>query len=123
MNSGDVRKPHAPRERQRGTGRLDGEGRGQTMSMATARVTSKGQITVPLEVRRFLSIQKGDRIMFRQDGDRVYVERVPANVPSSEVFGRLHRPAMEPLDIETARVKARAMRAQRLLGSEGDGGR
>jgi AbrB family looped-hinge helix DNA binding protein len=32
--------------------------------MATAAVTSKGQITIPLEVRKKLGIKPGDRIRF-----------------------------------------------------------
>ena len=36
---------------------------------ATARVTSKGQITVPIDVRKALGLQPGDRLRFvGQDG-------------------------------------------------------
>ncbi|MCR4402325.1 MAG: AbrB/MazE/SpoVT family DNA-binding domain-containing protein [Firmicutes bacterium] len=89
------------------------------MSLSVARLTSKGQITLPLEVREFLSIQRGDRIMFRQERNRVYLERLPANVPSAQVFGKLRRPGMEPMDLEAARAKAREPRAKRVLGCEG----
>lgn len=33
-----------------------------------ARVTSKGQITVPREVRRMLGVRAGDRLLFESDG-------------------------------------------------------
>jgi antitoxin PrlF len=33
---------------------------------ATAKITSKGQITVPLQVRRALGIAAGDRLMFEE---------------------------------------------------------
>ncbi len=33
-----------------------------------ARITSKGQITVPREVRRSLGVDTGDSLLFEQDG-------------------------------------------------------
>jgi AbrB family looped-hinge helix DNA binding protein len=33
-----------------------------------ARITSKGQITVPSEVRRLLGVRAGDRLLFESDG-------------------------------------------------------
>lgn len=33
-----------------------------------ARITSKGQITVPHEVRRALGVRPGDKLLFEQDG-------------------------------------------------------
>ena len=39
--------------------------------MPTATVTSKGQVTVPQEIRRRLGIQPGDRLMFRVRDDGV----------------------------------------------------
>jgi AbrB family looped-hinge helix DNA binding protein len=40
---------------------------------AQARVTSKGQITIPLEVRRALRLQKGDTVIFDVDAQGVYL--------------------------------------------------
>ena len=34
--------------------------------MSTATLTSKGQITIPVEVRRLLNVQTGDRVEFVQ---------------------------------------------------------
>ena len=42
---------------------------------AAARVTSKGQITVPKSVRDALQINEGDQIVFRVDGDRAVLTR------------------------------------------------
>ncbi len=33
----------------------------------TAALTSKGQVTIPIEVRRSLGLQKGDRVVFEID--------------------------------------------------------
>jgi AbrB family looped-hinge helix DNA binding protein len=34
----------------------------------TARITSKGQITVPREIRRALGVGPGDKLLFEKDG-------------------------------------------------------
>jgi antitoxin PrlF len=44
---------------------------------AAARVTSKGQITVPKAVRDALGIQTGDELVFRVDGNRAVLARTP----------------------------------------------
>ena len=90
------------------------------MGITTAKVTSKGQLTVPRAVRQFLSIQQGDEIMFIPDGKRIVIERLPGKVPSGQVFGRLHRPGAQPLDIEQARAEARNARAKRYAGHDGN---
>ncbi len=42
---------------------------------ATSRLTSKGQITIPIAVRRALMLREGDRVIFRVLGDRVVLAR------------------------------------------------
>ncbi len=42
---------------------------------ATARVTSKGQITVPKAVRDALRITEGDQLVFRVEGDHAVLTR------------------------------------------------
>jgi antitoxin PrlF len=44
---------------------------------AAARVTSKGQVTVPKAVRDALGIKQGDEIVFRVEGNRVVLARTP----------------------------------------------
>jgi AbrB family looped-hinge helix DNA binding protein len=41
-----------------------------------ARITSKGQITVPREVRRMLGVSTGDRLLFESDGKDIRVRPV-----------------------------------------------
>jgi AbrB family looped-hinge helix DNA binding protein len=38
-----------------------------------AKITSKGQITVPREVRRTLGVRAGDRLIFESDGKGIRV--------------------------------------------------
>ena len=43
----------------------------------SARLTSKGQITIPSAVRKALGLRDGDRVIFRVDGDRAVLARTP----------------------------------------------
>lgn len=45
------------------------------MKRVSATLTSKGQITVPLEVRRQLQLTAGDRVMFLLDGEGIQFGR------------------------------------------------
>ncbi len=45
--------------------------------MPTARVTFKGQVTIPKEIRERLGIETGDFIVFVPLGRRVVIERIP----------------------------------------------
>ena len=42
-----------------------------------ARVTAKGQVTVPKVVRDALGIHEGDHVVFRLDGNRAVLARTP----------------------------------------------
>jgi AbrB family looped-hinge helix DNA binding protein len=54
--------------------------------MPTATVTSKGQITIPKEVRETLGLEAGHRVSFQIREDRV-VEMHPENVDLMSLFG------------------------------------
>lgn len=41
----------------------------------SARVSSKGQVTIPRTVRDALSIKEGDAVVFRVEGDRAIIAR------------------------------------------------
>ena len=43
----------------------------------SARLTSKGQITIPKSVRDALSLKNGDAVVFRVEGDRAVLARTP----------------------------------------------
>ena len=44
---------------------------------AAAKVTSKGQVTVPKAVRDALGINEGDEVIFRVEGNRAVLARTP----------------------------------------------
>jgi antitoxin PrlF len=41
-----------------------------------SKITSKGQITVPIEVRRILGVRPGDRLRFESDNNGVHIRPV-----------------------------------------------
>lgn len=57
---------------------------------AAARVTSKGQVTVPKAVREALGIKEGDEIVFRVEGKRAVLARTPDFL---ELAGTIRIPA------------------------------
>jgi len=59
--------------------------------MPTATLTSKGQTTIPKEVRDRLKLKPGDRLEFILQGDRQAL-MVPASVRAAELRGILPRP-------------------------------
>jgi AbrB family looped-hinge helix DNA binding protein len=42
--------------------------------MTSAKVTSKGQVTIPKEIRKFLGIDKGDDIIFEKVNNYVVIK-------------------------------------------------
>ena len=41
--------------------------------MVMAKVTSKGQVTIPKEIREALGLETGDRVLFALEGDKAVV--------------------------------------------------
>lgn len=39
--------------------------------MEVAKVTSKGQITIPIEIRKKLNLKTGDKVIFIEDRDKI----------------------------------------------------
>jgi AbrB family looped-hinge helix DNA binding protein len=67
--------------------------------MPTATLTSKGQITLPKEVREHLHLAEGDRVEFviQPQGD---VQIQPLKGSVQKLFGMLHRPGMRATSLE-----------------------
>jgi AbrB family looped-hinge helix DNA binding protein len=74
--------------------------------METTSVTSKGQVTIPKEVRQQLGIRQGTRIEFQLVGDHIEmrVKSTPSEVVNSG-FGMLKSPVPSiPVDFDPAKV-------------------
>jgi AbrB family looped-hinge helix DNA binding protein len=52
-----------------------------------ARLTSKGQITVPHEVRRALGVRTGDKLLFEQDGMEFRIKPIRTGSPFEKYRG------------------------------------
>ena len=66
--------------------------------MSTSTLTSKGQTTIPKDVRKRLNLHPGDRLEFVIDEDgRVLV--LPASIDVAELAGMLKPPA-RPVTVE-----------------------
>ncbi|HBC95566.1 MAG TPA: AbrB/MazE/SpoVT family DNA-binding domain-containing protein [Clostridium sp.] len=39
--------------------------------MELAKITSKGQITIPIEIRKKLGLKDGDKVLFLEEGNKV----------------------------------------------------
>lgn len=67
--------------------------------MPTSTVTSRGQTTVPKEIRTHLGLQSGDRIEYTIDREgRVII--TPSTVDISELDGMLAGRVEKPISIE-----------------------
>jgi AbrB family looped-hinge helix DNA binding protein len=67
--------------------------------MSIATVTTKGQITIPKEMRDYLKLETGSKVEFVID-ESGNVKIVPLNVPIEALSGVLHRPGMKTATIE-----------------------
>lgn len=67
--------------------------------MPIATMTSKGQITVPKEVREDLKLEAGARLLFVKLPDGRY-QLVPRTGKIRDLFGILYDPDRKPLSID-----------------------
>jgi AbrB family looped-hinge helix DNA binding protein len=79
--------------------------------MSTSTLTSKGQTTIPKDVRKRLNLHPGDRLEFVIDEDgRVLV--LPASIDASELAGMLKSLA-RPVNVEDMNRAIRKRRGRR----------
>ena len=68
------------------------------MSVFYGTLTSKGQTTIPAEVRQMLNLKPGDRIRYIiRDGDIIVRAK---NKQASDLKGRFHDADREPMSLE-----------------------
>lgn len=49
------------------------------ITMELAKITSKGQITIPVAIRRMLGVKDGDKVLFVQEGNKVVMLNASVN--------------------------------------------
>ena len=67
--------------------------------MILSTITSKGQITIPKEIREKLMIGTGDKIEFVITKDREALIR-PISKKVDDLFGKLHKPGVKAVSTE-----------------------
>jgi len=73
-----------------------------------AKITTKGQITIPIVVRKRMNLKDGDKVLFIEDGDRFYVENaalVAINRMQEAFAGEAERLGLQNEDDVAAMVK------------------
>ncbi len=57
--------------------------------MITAKVTSKGQVTIPKKVRERLGVQPGEEVGFEEKGGTIYITKAVSRSPFDGWVGKL----------------------------------
>ncbi len=82
--------------------------------MAASTLTSKGQVTIPKEVRERLGLKEGDRLVFRFDDQGNLLVLPEARSPLGRLSGLLHHLAGErPVTVEEMNEAIKRRAAER----------
>ena len=41
--------------------------------MEVAKITSRGQVTIPIDIRKKLGVKEGDKVIFAEDGNKIFI--------------------------------------------------
>ena len=74
--------------------------------MPSAKITTKGQVTIPKMIRDSLLLNTGDKIEFVITNKREALIR-PISKKVDEVFGNLHNPKRKAISVEEINTKLR----------------
>lgn len=66
-------------------------------------VTQKGQVTIPVEIRRLLGIKPNDRLVFHVEDERIYL--MPEKETLESAYGAV-APLQRPEDFQVLRKQA-----------------
>ncbi|TVP58380.1 MAG: AbrB/MazE/SpoVT family DNA-binding domain-containing protein [Nodularia sp. (in: Bacteria)] len=67
--------------------------------MADATITTKGQVTIPKQIRDYLNLDAGSKVDFVIHENGI-VKLIPLNVPIQSLSVILHRPGMKNTSLE-----------------------
>ncbi|MBI4493675.1 MAG: AbrB/MazE/SpoVT family DNA-binding domain-containing protein [Chloroflexi bacterium] len=86
------------------------------MQQRVSRITTKGQVTIPAEIRRLLGVAPHDRVAFLVEAGQVRI--APATSVVARTAGMLEssQPALSPQEEKAAAEEAMAEEAARLGG-------
>lgn len=79
--------------------------------MSITTITKKGQITLPVKVRKALSLKERDKVVVRAEGSRAVIEKAAS---ASDLRGSITvKQAKKGISWEKIREEARKKRAER----------
>ena len=82
--------------------------------MIISKIGRRGQITLPRLIRRWLSLQEGDRVAFVRRGDEIILQ--PLTQSLLDLRGSI--PVSEPQDFDTIRQQVSEARARKVVDDE-----
>jgi antitoxin PrlF len=86
--------------------------------VSASTLTSKGQITIPKEIRERLGLKEGDRLVFRFDDQGNLLVLPEARSPLGRLSGLLHHLAGErPVTVEEMNEAVKRRAAERFKGT------
>lgn len=65
--------------------------------MLTSKMTTKGQVTIPVSLRRKLGVEPADRVVFVEKEDAILVKKIP---DVGELYGSLENKKVKALSVE-----------------------
>lgn len=71
--------------------------------MASATITSKGQVTIPKKIREHLKLAPGCKVDFAID-ENGEVKVIPLNISVEKLSGRLHRQGRKAATLEEMEI-------------------
>jgi antitoxin PrlF len=89
------------------------------LNTLSGRVTSKGQVTIPIEIRTALNIKEGDRIEFITNPEKNIEVKVIKKRSLNSVFGKLS--VDNPIPFDEEREKAQFNSGQENLSKDFQG--
>lgn len=65
--------------------------------MLISTITSKGQITLPVKLRKELGVEPSDKIVFARKNGDILLQKLPS---IDSIFGSLSNPKVRPLTVQ-----------------------
>jgi antitoxin PrlF len=76
-------------------------------------ITTKGQVTIPKDIRKALGLKAGDRVSFVADGDQAILIPVKGDILSLKGILKPYFKGQKPMTIEEMRETAKAYVVER----------
>ena len=81
--------------------------------MIGTNVTSKGQVTIPKDIRKALGLKTGDRVTFVTDGDQAILIPIKGDILSLKGILKPYFSGQKPMTIEEMRETAKTYVVER----------